>query len=750
VSNGVHTTRIHYLIEFGYHYGYTILTIGAVLVSLDPFFTPNSVAVIGASTKPHKLGHVVLNNLVNGGYLNEDRYVHPINPNAETILGLSAYPSVTDVPGPIDLAVIVIPYSLVPDALRTCGEKSIPAAIVISAGFREAGMEGLERERELVEIAKEYDIRLIGPNCLGVIDTVTPLNATFSAGLPPRGPMAFMSQSGALGTAILDWAQAGRLGLSKFVSLGNKADVSETDLMLAWVDDPDSRVILSYTEGLPDGQEFIRVARQVSKKKPIIVLKSGITHAGSRAVSSHTGSLAGSEQAYQAAFRQAGVLRAHSLQDLFDYALAFGYLPPLEGDRIAIVTNAGGPGILATDALERAGLRLARFDPERIRALEQFLPDAASAANPVDVLGDALADRYRFAIEQVATDPGVDGLLVILAPQAMTEIAETAEVVVEFAGKVDIPVLTCFMGEVQVEAGTSTLETHHIPNFPFPERAAMVLKGMSTLRRYKAEPFPVYERFDVDNDTVRQTLDNVISEGRVTIGDAEARTILTAYGMQIPASDLAETDDRAVEIANHIGYPVVIKIASPDILHKTDIGGVKVGLQNATDVRDAFDLITYRAQRYLPEARIWGCLVQKMVPPGLEVLIGMNHDPQFGPLVTFGLGGIYVETLKDVAFRIAPFSRLEAEQMLSEIRAHALLDGVRGNPPVDKPALVDALLRIGQLVTDFSEIAELDVNPFVVYEKGQGGISIDMRLVLKPDERHPGQPNLSKPAGSPS
>lgn len=716
-------------------------------MSLDPFFTPNSVAVIGASTKPHKLGYAVLDNLVNGGYLTEGRQVYPINPKAETILDLPAYPSVNDVPGPIDLAVIVIPYPLVPDALRTCGEKGIPATIVISAGFREAGMEGLQRERELIEIAKEYNIRLIGPNCLGVIDTFTPMNASFSAGLPPSGPMAFMSQSGALGTAILDWAQAGRLGLSKFVSLGNKADVSETDLLLAWQDDPHSRVILCYIEGLPDGQEFIRVARQVSKKVPIVVLKSGVTQAGSRAVSSHTGSLAGSEQAYQAAFHQAGVLRAHSLQDLFDYALAFGYLPPLRGDRIAIITNAGGPGILATDALERAGLRLARFEPECIRELEQFLPDAASAANPVDLLGDAMSDRYRFALDQISADPHVDGILVILAPQALTDIGETARVVSEIAGKVDIPVLTCFMGEAQVKAGTEILEAHNVPNYSFPERAAMVLKGMSTFRGYQTMALPTFETFEVDHTSVRETLDRALSEGRVTIGDAEARDILTAYGLKIPASELAETGDQAVEIANRIGYPVVLKIASPDILHKTDIGGVKIGLQNPTDIRDAFDLITYRAQRYTPEARLWGCLVQKMAPPGLEVLIGMNRDPQFGPLVTFGLGGIYVETLKDVAFRIAPFSRREAEDMLGEIRAHALLDGVRGEPPTDKAAVVDALLRIAQLVTDFPEIAELDINPFIVYEEGLGGISIDMRLVLNPETPQKGLNHEAGPAG---
>ena len=703
-------------------------------MSLDAFFSPQSIAVIGASTNTSKLGYAVLDNLVNGDFLRDGRKVYPINPKADEILGLPAFPVVSDIPDPIDLAVIVIPYPLVPEAMRTCGEKGIPAVIVISAGFREAGMDGLEREQELIEITTEYNIRLIGPNCLGVINTVIPMNASFSAGLPPKGPMDFMSQSGALGTAILDWAQAGRLGLSKFVSLGNKADVSEIDLLRAWAKDPTSNVILSYMEGLPDGQEFISVAREVSKIKPIVALKSGVTQAGSRAVSSHTGSLAGSEQAYEAAFRQSGVLRAHSLQDLFDMARAFGYLSPLQGDRIAIVTNAGGPGILATDALERAGLKLARFKPECIKALEQFLPDAASAANPIDVLGDARADRYRFALEQVIESPSVDGILVILTPQAMTEIVETAAVIAEISEKVDIPILASFMGEARVEAGIETMAKHNVPNFAFPERAAMVLQAMSHYREYRARPLPSFESFDVDQKAVRETIDRVLDEGRLSIGDAEAKSILTAYGLQAPPSEIAETAEKAVEIAAEMGYPVVLKIASPDILHKTDVGGVKVGLQNATDVRDAFDLITYRSQRYLPEARLWGCQVQKMVPSGLEILIGMNRDPQFGPLVTFGLGGIYVEALKDASFRIAPFSRDEAAQMLTEIRAKALLDGVRGEPPVDKETLIEALLRISQLVLDFPEIAELDINPFIVYEEGRGGVALDMRLILLNNE----------------
>lgn len=700
-------------------------------MALQEFFTPRSIAVIGASTNPEKLGYAVLENLVKGEFLTSDRRVYPINPGADEILGLKAYPVVTEVPDPIDLAVIVIPYPIVPEALRTCGEKGIPATIVISAGFREAGMEGLERERELIKIARQYNIRLIGPNCLGVIDTVTPMNASFSAGMPPGGPMAFMSQSGALGTAILDWALAGRLGLSKFVSLGNKADVSETDLLLAWQDDPSSRVILSYVEGLPDGQHFIRVARQVSKKKPVVALKSGTTQAGSRAVSSHTGSLAGSEQAYEAAFRQAGVLRARSLQELFDLALAFGYLPPLLGDRIAIVTNAGGPGILATDGLERAGLQLARFNPETIQALEKFLPDAASAANPVDVLGDARSDRYRFALETVTRDPHVDGVIVILTPQAMTEIRATAEAMVEVANQIELPIVGCFMGEARIKEGVQILEDHRIPNYAFPERAAHIFRAMATYRQLKSEPEPEFETIEADRDSVAKIIDGVLEQGRVSIGDAEARDILIAYGLEVPPSRVAETADQAVDIASEMGYPVVLKIASPDILHKTDVGGVKINLQDATDVRDAFDLIVYRAQRYLPEARIWGCQVQKMVPEGLEVLIGMNRDPQFGPLMTFGLGGIYVETLKDVSFRVAPFSRQEAHDMLDEIRARALLDGVRGAPAVDKEALVEALMRIAQLVLDFPVIAELDINPFIVYEQGRGGTAIDMRLILE-------------------
>lgn len=700
-------------------------------MSLSKFFNPESVAVIGASTDPKKLGFAVLKNLVTGGYSKKGE-IYPINLTAKEILGFAAYPSVLEVPNPIDLAVIVIPYPHVPAALRTCGEKHIPAVIVISAGFREAGREGLERELELIDIAKQYNIRLIGPNCLGVIDTYTPLNASFSAGTPPNGPMAFMSQSGALGTAVLDIALAGRLGLSKFVSLGNKADVDEIDLLHAWCDDENTKVIMIYSEGMSNGQEFIRTAKQVTIQKPVVAIKSGVTQSGSRAVSSHTGSLAGSEQAYQAAFRQAGVIRAESMQSLFDIALALGYQPLLRGERIAIVTNAGGPGILATDALERSGLSLARFEIETRAALSEFLPDAASAANPVDVLGDARADRYQFALETVAADPNVDGLMVVLTPQAMTEIEATADAIGTISKSIEKPVIACFMGEAKVESGVNRLGSHAVPNYPFPERAALAYKAMAEYRHVLTQPSPEYIEYDVDRQKTREVLDHVRAQDRLSLGDSEARQILTAYGLQIPKSEMATDPDEAIDLARQIGFPVVLKIASPDILHKTDVGGVKVGLNNAEAVRDAFELMVYRAQRYLPQAHIWGCLVQQMVPEGgQEVLVGMNRDPQFGPLVTFGLGGIYVETLKDVTFRVAPFAVHEAEEMLNEIRAHALLDGVRGEPPLDKEAIVDSLLRISQLVQDFPEILELDINPLVVYPQGQGAIAIDMRLVLE-------------------
>ena len=694
---------------------------------LEMFFAPRSVAVIGAGREPGKLGHDVLNNLLQYGYKGQ---VYPVNPKADEILGLKSYPTVLDVPGPVDLAVIVVPARFVPDVMQQCGEKGVKGAVIISAGFKESGLEGVKLEREVVAIAKQYGVRIVGPNCLGIIDTVQPMDVSFAVGIPPRGNIAFMSQSGALCTAILDWALANNIGFSYFVSLGNKADVDEVDLMEAWDSNPNAKVMIAYVEGLRDGRRFMDVARRVTRRTPLIAVKSGNTEAGSRAVSSHTGSLAGSNRAYDAAFRQTGVLRAGSIQELFDWAIAFAYQPALRGNRIAIVTNAGGPAIMATDALESSGLKLAPLSKETIEHLQAQLPPAANTYNPIDVLGDARADRYAVGIEAALKDPNVDGLIVILTPQVMTQIEETAHEVARLARLYDKPVVGCYMGEAKVSAGIEILTREQVPNYPFPERAASALRAMYDYRLWLERPAPEVKQFQVDRERVRSVFAQVRDDGRNTLGDAEARNIAEAYGLRVPKSKLATTPEEAVRFAEEIGYPVVMKIASPDILHKSDIGGIKVGVTGAGDVRDAFDLLIYRAQRFMPDAQIWGVQIQEMVVGAKEIIIGMNRDPQFGPMIMFGLGGIYVEVLKDVTFRIAPITAQEAREMVGEIRAHHLLEGVRGERAADIDAIVDCILRISQLVTDFPEIVELDINPLLVREAGAGAIAVDMRLVL--------------------
>ena len=694
---------------------------------LEPFYCPASVAVIGASRDENKLGHAVLKNLLECGY---EGQIYPINPKAEEILGQRAYPSVLAVAGDIDLTVIVVPDRFVAAVLEECGQKGVKGVIVITAGFREMGGEGIKREKALVEIVQRYNMRMLGPNCLGVIDTICPLNATFARGMPRRGDIAMMSQSGALLIAILDWALGEEVGFSRFVSLGNKADIDETDLLQLWDEDPHSKVIVAYLEGITDGVKFMEIAQQVTTDTPIIAIKAGTSDAGARAVSSHTGTLAGSERAYDAAFKQAGVTRADSVEELFDYAHAFAQAPPLKGDSIAVVSNAGGAAIMATDALDRAQLRLASFERETIELLQTRLPPGSSALNPVDVRGDADEERYRFALDTVLRDENVDGVIAILIPQAVTKVAETANVIADVVQGHDKPVLPCFMGQHTTQVGIEILRDRKIPNYHYPERAVNAMRAMVGRWRWLERPPREIEKFDVRRDQVEGALAQVRADGRLTVGDAEARQIMEAYGITIPEAQLAHDPDEAVEIAQRIGYPVVMKIASPDILHKTDIGGVKLNLMGDSDVRDTFDLLMYRASRYMPEADIWGALVQRMVPQGKEVIIGINRDPQFGPLLLLGLGGIYVEVLKDVSFRIAPITRWEAEEMITELRSYPLLRGLRGEKPSDLEAIADCMLRVSQLAVDFPEIVELDVNPLIVHEEGKGAVAIDMRLVL--------------------
>jgi acetyl coenzyme A synthetase (ADP forming)-like protein len=695
---------------------------------LDMFFNPRAVAIIGASRTPDKLGFSVLQNVIQHGFQGA---VYPVNPKADEILGLRCYPSVLVVPGSIDLVVISIPAEQVARALIECGEKGVKGVIIISAGFRESGREGRRRENEIVGIAKRYAMRLLGPNCLGIIDTVSSLNASFAAGMPDKGTIGFMSQSGALCTSILDMALSEQVGFSRFVSLGNKADTDEIAFIEAWQDDPHTRVIMAYVEGIEDGREFMRVAQQVSREKPIIAIKSGTTNAGSRAASSHTGTLAGSEAAYETAFQQSGVIRARSVQELFDFSVAFARQPMLSTERVAIITNAGGPGIMAADACERAGLQLATLEPGSRDMLQGALPGAASVLNPVDLMGDASAERYRLALGAVLDDDSVGGAVVILTPQIMTQVEETARVVGEQSLRTAKPVFGCFMGWETVKPGVQILRRYGVPNYPTPERAVAAMAAVHRHCRWRQTPVLEIETFEVDRERVRKVLAQTRAEGRIAIGDAEAWEIMEAYGIPTPETFLARDPDEAVRLAEQIGYPVVVKIASPDILHKTDIGGVTLNLMSREDVRHAFDLMTYRADRYVPEAEIWGCLVQEMIVGGKEVIAGMNRDPHFGPLMMFGLGGIYVEALHDVSFRIGPLDRRGAREMIGGIRGHNLLRGVRGELPSDLAALTGALLRLSQLATDFPEIAEFDANPIVVFEEGKGVMGIDMRLVLE-------------------
>ena len=695
---------------------------------LEMFRDPQAVAIIGASRMPGKLGHSVLQNVIQHGYKGA---IYPINPQARELLGHRCFSSVLEVPGPIDLAVILIPSRHVAEALLECGEKGIRGAVIISAGFREASRDGLKRERELLDIAGRYGMRLVGPNSLGIIDAVTSLNASFATGMPAKGSIAFMSQSGAVCTAVLDMAQSEQVGFSRFVSLGNKADADEIAFIEAWSDDPHTRVIMAYLEGIEDGTEFMRVASMVGRKKPIIAIKSGTTSAGSRAVSYHTGTLAGSEATYEAAFRQSGVLRARSVQDLFDYSIAFARQPLLASDRIAVITNAGGPGIMAADACERAGLQLASLERDSLKVLREALPAAASVLNPVDLLGDAPANRYRLAIGTVLEDPNVGGVIVIVAPQATTEVEETARLIGEQSKWSEKPVFGCFMGAGAVASGVQVLNGYLVPNYPVPERAVAAMAAMMRYRRWREQPSPDPESFDVDRNRVRELLDRVRAEGRLSVGEAEARDVLDAYGIPTPTTFLARDSAEAVRLAEEIGFPVAVKIASPDILHKTDVGGVRLNLTSPDEVRDAFDLMIYRANRYMAGADIWGCLVQAIVTGGKEVVTCMHRDPHFGPVMMFGLGGIYAEALQDTASRVSPLDRRIAAEMVAEIQGYNLLRGVRGGRRSDLDALNDALLRLSQLATDFAEIVEFDLNPLVVFEEGQGVVGIDMRLILE-------------------
>ena len=712
--------------------------------NLDAIFNPKSVAVVGASAEAGKVGHDIFANILRGNFQGT---LYPVNPRAKHILSVRAYPSVRDIPDEIDLAMIIVAPKIALQAVSESIEKGVKGVVIVSAGFREVGEEGREIEDKIVEMCRENNVRLVGPNCLGVINPVsnTRLNASFSGRMPNAGNISFISQSGALCTAVLDFAQDRDFGFSKFISIGNKADVDELDLLRYFHQDMDTEVIMIYLEELRRGPEFIQAVKEITsgeRPTPVLVIKSGRTSAGAKAAASHTGSLAGSEAVYDAIFEQSGIIQVDTINELFDFASTFAYknLSSLgkfrrkipDGNRVAIVTNAGGPGIVATDMTISSGLELASFREDTVEALASHLPAAANLHNPVDVIGDAAADRYENALAAVIRDEGVDGALVILTPQSMTNALGTAEAIVKLARRTHKPILCCFMGVVDVSKGVKYLQENGVPVFRFPESAARAFGTLYRYARWMNRQELAEFRATHDEERARGIIETCLAEGRTRLGELDGLDLLKCYGFNTLPTELARTEDEAVRLADEMEYPVVMKIVSPQILHKSDAGGVKVGMADAEEVRAAFDEIVKNARAYSPEAEIQGVLVQKMAPTdGVEVILGSNRYPIFGPLLMFGFGGIFVEVFKDVAFRLAPIGRNEARRMVQSIAAYKLLREFRGRPACDIEAIERQLVGLSAMVINHPEIEELDINPLLVYEKGQGTTVADCRMILK-------------------
>lgn len=701
---------------------------------LESLLIPKTIAVIGASRKPGKVGHAILANLVDAGFEGE---IVPVNPSSEEILGVTCYKDLESYGGKIDLAVISIPAAMVKEAAQSSIRAGAKAIVVITAGYKEVGEDGARSERELAELCASYGVRLMGPNCLGLINTHHRMNASFANRMPGVGNISIISQSGALCTAILDWAAGRHLGLAKLVSIGNKADLDETDFLTAFADDEACKVIVGYLESIASGDVFVRTAEAAASKKPIVIMKAGTTASGGKAASSHTGSLAGTDIAYGAAFKRSGIIRAETFEALFDYATALAMQPLPAGDRVAIITNAGGPGIMAADAVENSGLRVAALAHGTATALKAKLPAAASVGNPIDVLGDADPERYALAVKAAQEDDAVDSIIVILAPQAMTSPGETARAILERVRQAESdpeltpkPILAVFMGGKDVMPARDELVAAGLPDYPAPERAVAALRAMVDYADWRKRPPRAVTRFPVNRRRVERVIARHLRIDRLQVSEAKAKEILRAYDFNVPDGRLCSTVEEALEVAGNVGFPVAMKISSPDVVHKSDIGGVRLGLASAEEVRDAFDLMMLRIGRKVPDARIEGVYLEKMCPPGREVIIGMKRDPQFGPMLMFGLGGIFVEVMKDVTFHLAPITADEAMQMLRGTRSYALLEGTRGRAGVDLKAVAGTLQRMSQLATDFPQISELDINPLIVGEIGTEPLVADARITL--------------------
>ena len=694
---------------------------------LSRLFAPDRVAVVGASDEEGTVGYAVTSNLL-GSFEGE---VVAVNPNRESVLGLSCHDSVADV-GAVDVVVVAVPAGIAVEVLREAAEVGIENVVVITAGFSEAGAEGSARERELTRIARAHDLNLVGPNSLGILNTGVGLNATFGPLDPDPGGISFMSQSGAFITAVLDWAADRNLGFKDIVSLGNKAVLDESDFVREWGDDPETDVILGYLEDVSDGPAFIDAAREVTEDTPVVVVKSGRTDEGASAAASHTGAIAGSDEAYDAAFEQSGVVRVHTVQELFDFASILAGQPLPDGDSVAIVTNAGGPGVMTTDAVGDSRLDLAEFTDETLATLSEDLPEGANIYNPVDIIGDAPVERFEATIDTVLADDTVEMAIVLSCPTATLSFDDLAAATVRLRSEHGTPLVATLMGGSSTESAAATLSDAGIPTYFDPARAVHSLEALAQYATIREQEYASPTTFDVDRERAREILERAAERGDTRLG-VESMELLDAYGIPTPEGEVVSDPAAAVEVAEAIDGPVAMKIVSPAISHKSDIGGVEVGVKQS-DVRSTYGNIVSRARNYQPDAPIVGVQVQEMVDldAGTETIVGVNRDPQFGSLVMFGLGGIFVEIMEDTSFRVAPVSEPEVREMLGEIRAAPLLHGARGRTPADVDALVTVIQRVSQLVTDFPAITELDVNPVVAMPDGVA--AVDLRLTLDQEE----------------
>ena len=695
------------------------------------FLSPKSIAVIGASDKEGSVGRAITSNIMKG-YTGT---VFPISPTRDTVFDQKAYKSVLDVPDEIDLAVIITKNTIVPTVLEECGKKKIQGAIVITAGFKEVDEEGKKLEEQLKDIAKKYNLQIIGPNCLGVmnLDPQTMMNSTFLKITPKSGEIALVSQSGAICAALVEDASAQGIGFSAVISMGNKADMTEIDVLKMLAEHEQTKVIVMYLEDMGDGQEFLKVCKQITKqnvvKKPVLVLKSGRSPEGAKAAMSHTGALMGSDEIYDALLQQSGAIRVDTMEELFDYATAFSKQPlPTNGD-LVIVSNAGGPAIISTDSCSKLGIKMAKIEEIRSK-IDAVIPPWGSSRNPVDIVGDADFNRFENVLNEVLQHKNVGSVISMCTPSATLDYDKLAEVIVKMSKKYKKTMLASLMGLDEGITNREILAAGDVPYYTYAEGSIRALKAMLRFVEWVKSPDGNIIKFEVDKNKAKSIFDKVKAEGRTNLLEDEGREILDAYGFPLPQSIVATTEDEAVAGANKIGYPIVMKISSPQIVHKSDAGGVKVNLTNDDETRNGFRTIMENAKKYDSNAEIKGVLIVEMVKGGKEMIIGSKLEPGMGPVVMLGMGGIYVEILKDVTFRLAPLTDQEANGMISSIKTKKLLDGVRGEKPSDINKLSECIQRLSQLVSDFKEIKELDMNPVLVMEKGNGCKILDVRIGL--------------------